>query len=120
MRKTPKKKIEPKFLEILDNVTKSVEQLRAWGLKHGYVLPVFLSAGTPNATLTIPLVQRVVAPLKYEEGHFLEVDELVIGGSKQTAALDDVSKRHGFNREGFEKQYRTRHLKKKVCPSRNK
>ena len=51
------------------------------------------------------------APL-YTAKHFKEVDKLTLT-LKQKDALDQVSERYSFNREGFAKQYRTRWLNTK-------
>jgi hypothetical protein len=55
---------------------------------------------------------KTVAKEIYTEENFKEVDALALQ-MKQTAALDEVSNKHTFNREGFEKQYRKRWLNKK-------
>jgi hypothetical protein len=65
-----------------------------------------------------PTGQPIIAPVKYKEEHFGEVDALVVSGMRQVAALDEVFASH-FNpehdsREGFEKQYRHRHLDQKM------
>lgn len=60
------------------------------------------------------LLDRPVANVKYSHTDFEAVDNLVAKGFKQSAALDDISTQGHFNRESFEKQYRTRWLNKKV------
>ena len=86
-------------------------ELTRWGLAS--------SGGSERVeaeTRTTSKTKTIVAPVKYEEKHFKEVDRFVIKGLKQTAALDKVSQKYDFNREGFEKQYRTRHLNKQAKP----
>ncbi len=55
----------------------------------------------------------VVAPLKYKDEHFKEVEDL-LSKFKLKDALDEVCTKHHFNREGFEKMYYRRWVNKLV------
>jgi len=57
---------------------------------------------------------KIIAPVKYLDEHFQEVDDLIKNGWRIEASLDEVFNRHfseskGDSREGFGKQYRRRH-----------
>lgn len=58
------------------------------------------------------VVKTVIAGEIYKPTHFRKVDSLVKGGKRQAAALDLVCRENNFNREGFEKMYRKRWLKR--------
>lgn len=59
-------------------------------------------------------VKTVYAQFKFKTKDFEAVDKLIRRGYRQKGALDEVAEKRGFNRESFEKQYRTRHQSKKV------
>jgi hypothetical protein len=101
--------------------SKQLDDLTALSLNSSRpVLPsVFPEVETKVVTQIETVIETVVAPLKYTEEHFLEVDRRVYDDKiRQTAALDEICLKYGFNRESFEKQYRNRHLnvKKKGAP----
>ena len=62
--------------------------------------------------LTVGTTQREalrIAPLKFQEEHFLEVDALIQEQYQTTAAIKKVANRHGFNVESFKRQFYQRH-----------
>jgi hypothetical protein len=54
-----------------------------------------------------------VAPIKYTEWHFNEVDERISYGMYISKACEEVAEKYGFSFEGFYRQYRDRHLNEK-------
>jgi len=54
-----------------------------------------------------------VAPVKYTESHFREVDERISYGMYAYRACEEVAAKYDFSFEGFYRQYRDRHLNKK-------
>ena len=49
-----------------------------------------------------------IAPVKYDDIVFREVDELLRMGYSNSAAYEEIAVKHGFSVEGFGRQYRTR------------
>lgn len=49
-----------------------------------------------------------IAPVKYDDIVFREVDELLKMGYSHSAAYEEIAVKHGFSVEGFGRQYRTR------------
>ena len=60
-------------------------------------------------------IKIIYAQFKFIPRDFAAVDRLILRKRySQKGALDEIATKKGFNRESFEKQYRVRHLNKKV------
>jgi len=55
-----------------------------------------------------------IAPVKYQHGHFAEVDEHIDHGYSKKGACEMVAEKYEFNHESFRHQYYTRYANRKV------
>ncbi len=87
-----------------------------WFLRNGFNMPNIHK--DKEESVKSKSFEIKIAPLKYSEKHFKEVDKLVQKGYKQTDALDEVCGKYKFtSREGFGKQYRKMWLDKRLTPA---